>query len=184
MTKTLALPPVLAPLVERLERLDRRARVNELEGWLHEFQITAKDVSLFVRFGEKNYLRNLVCAGEWFHLLVICWRSGQRSPIHNHAGSTCGVRVLRGTATETRFEFTASGLIRPTISHDMHEGEVVVSQDAEIHQISNLQARGEDLITLHIYSPPLVRMDSYSLTETAIQEYRPITHEFSMGDGI
>ena len=64
MTKTLALPPVLAPLVERLERLDRRARVNELEGWLHEFQITAKDVSLFVRFGEKNYLRNLVCAVE------------------------------------------------------------------------------------------------------------------------
>ena len=41
----------------------------------------------------------------------LCWRNGQRSPIHNHRGSNCGVKVLRGVATETTFARAANGMI-------------------------------------------------------------------------
>ncbi len=177
-------PDTLAPLVERLDALTHRASVEQLRDWLEGLQIDVEDVSRFVRFGEKNYLRNLVRGGEWYHLLVICWRSGHRSPIHNHAQSTCGFRVLTGVATETRFEFSPSGLIKAASSRDFVTGEVISSQDADIHQVSNLQTADRDLITLHIYSPPLLRMDTYSLTDRKVEEYRPFIFEYAMGGGI
>jgi cysteine dioxygenase len=94
---------------------------------------------------------------------VLCWRNGQRSPIHDHTGSNCAVRVLRGTMTETLFEFAPNGHVKPTFSRDVPAGTVVGSVDKDMHQVSNLQAGDADLITLHVYAPPLLVMGTYSL---------------------
>ena len=174
----------LASLIEYLDGLTARAPVDELRARLGELDIKVGDVADFVRFGKTQYLRNLAREGNWYHVLILCWRSGQRSPIHNHAGSTCGVRVLNGIATETRFEATPSKLVKAVSSHDLMRGAVASSCDAEIHQVSNLQAEGTDLVTLHVYSPPLLRMDTYSLTERTIGEFRPMVLEHAMGTGI
>jgi cysteine dioxygenase len=100
-------------------------------------------------------------------LLALCWKNGQRSPIHDHAGSSCGIRVLRGTMTETRFEFAPNGHVKAVSSKDYGAGSVLGSQDFDLHQISNLQANDADLVTLHVYSPPLFRMGTYSLMDTS-----------------
>lgn len=173
----------LARLVEYLDSLRARATVEDLRRRMENLDIALEDVRDYVRFGEVNYLRNLVCDGPWYHMLVICWRSGQRSPIHNHAQSTCGLKVLAGVATETKFEVSPCGLVKAVASNDMHTNELVVSKDADIHQVSNLQGEGEDLVTLHIYSPPLLRMDTFSLTEKTIGEYRPMVLQ-DCGSGI
>jgi DMSO/TMAO reductase YedYZ molybdopterin-dependent catalytic subunit len=132
---------------------------------LRDLDITCDDVAEFVRFSNSHYQRNLVRAGSWYHLWVMCWKNGQRSPIHDHAASNCAVRVLRGTATETTFQFAPNGLVKAVGSRDLPPGAICATHDADLHQISNLQAGGADLITLHIYSPPLLRMCTYSLTE-------------------
>ena len=178
------LPEQLQPLLSYLNALRSRAPVPELESRLQNLRICVDDVQEFVRFSDPCYLRNLVCEGEFYHLLVLCWRSGQRSPIHNHASSTCGMRILTGTATETTFEKTPSSLVKGVSSHDWNAGEISVSQDSFIHQVSNLQAPGQDLITLHIYSPPLLKMDTFSLTEPTVGEYRPMILEHALGSGI
>lgn len=175
--------PVLRPLFEYLDHLTERATVEGLTAVMTDLDVRLEDVAEHVRFNEKRYLRNLFRKGTWYHALVLCWRSGQRSPIHNHAQSTCGLHVLSGVATETRFEATPSGLLKAVNSVDMACGDLVVSQDADVHQISNLQEAGQDLVTLHIYSPPMLRMDTYSLTEPTIGEYRPEILEH-MGSGI
>ena len=174
----------LSALVEYLNRLTARAPLDTLERQLQSLPITVKDVAEYVHFNAANYRRNLVCGGSWYHLLVICWRSGQRSPIHNHAESTCGLKVLSGVATETKFEMTPCGLVKAVSSRDAVKGYVCASQDADIHQISNLQAEGTDLITLHIYSPPLLRMKTYSLTDRAVGEYVPEIFQHCFGSGI
>ena len=181
--KTQATPRNLRPLVDYLDRLTERASVSELDSRLRFCDVSLEDVCEYVRFGEQSYLRNLVCDGPWYHLLVLCWRSGQRSPIHNHAGSTCGFRVLKGEVIETRFETTPARIIHPVATHPMLPGSVAVTQDAEIHQMSNLQAPGKDAVTLHVYSPPLFRMDTYSLTDPGVGEFRPMVLE-SAGSGI
>jgi cysteine dioxygenase len=95
----------------------------------------------------------------------MCWKAGQRSPIHDHAGSVCAVRVLRGTATVTHFAWAASGDIKATSSEDMPVGSVTGSQDGDLHQVSNLQGGGCELVTLHVYTPPLLRMGTYSILD-------------------
>ena len=116
--------------------------------------------------------------------VLLCWRSGQRSPIHNHPGAVGGVRVLRGIATETLFDFGPCGLVKATFSRDLRTGDVAASQDSDMHQLSNLQVEGQDLMTLHIYSPPLLRMRTYSLTDRSTGEFRPEIFEHSFGSGI
>lgn len=174
----------LEPLVEYLDGLSRRASLGSLRRLLTEIDLNLEDVTEFARFDEQQYLRNLVCDGPWYHVLVLCWRSGQRSPIHNHAQSTCGLKVLAGVATETVFEPTPSGLIKAVTSTDLVAGHVCATQDGDIHQVSNLQAPGTDLVTLHIYSPPLLRMQTFSLIDRQIGEYRPMVLEHAQGSGI
>jgi len=174
----------LTPLIQYLNSLKARAPLEALEQHLRRLDITIEDVAGFVRFDNDHYLRNLVSGGEWYHLLVICWHSGQRSPIHNHAESTCGLKVLKGVVTETKFEMGPCGLVKATYSRDLPIGEVAASQDADMHQVSNLQVEGMDLVTLHIYSPPLLRMKTYSLVDRSTGEFRPEIFEHGFGSGI
>src|SRR5262249_15857180 len=124
-----------------------------------------EDVADFIRFSEQGYTRNLVRAGTWYHVLVLCWKNGQRSPIHDHAGSSCCVRVLRGVMTETAFVFPGNGHVKAMGSRDFLPSCVIGSEDADMHQVSNLQPGTADLVTLHVYSPPLRVMGTYSLTD-------------------
>ncbi len=177
------LPPALSPLVEYLDGLTERASIGRLRELLDESGATLDDVAEFAQFSELGYSRNLVCEGPWYHLLVLCWRSGQRSPIHNHAASTCGLKVLTGVATETVFEPTPCGQMKAIRSTDLGTSMVCASQDADTHQVSNLQGPGDDLVTLHIYSPPLIEMDKFSITGESIQRYVPMMG-YADGGGI
>jgi cysteine dioxygenase len=113
----------------------------------------------------------------------LCWKNGQRSPIHDHKGSVCALRVLRGILTETLFEFTPNGHVKALQSRDFGPGSVVVSQDSDLHQVSNLQAGTTDLVTLHTYSPALEFMGTYSLTDKT-RGLEPMLMEFAASGGI
>ena len=63
---------------------------------------------------DRSYQRNLVRAGERYHLWVLCWGNGQRSPIHDHTGSACAVRIIEGTATVTLFDRGKTATSRPS----------------------------------------------------------------------
>jgi cysteine dioxygenase len=179
-----AIPQALRPLIGFLDSLTERAPVDELRQLLASSQVTRDDLRGFVRFGTEQYQRNLVAAGRWYEVLVICWRSGQRSPIHDHAQSTCGLKVLSGTCSETLFSHAACGQVVALSTRDRHVGEICVSEDADTHQVSNLQAAGNDLVTLHIYSPPLRRMKRFSITGSQAEDWCPAVHEFVHGEGI
>ena len=180
---TKVIPDNLQSLVGYLDNLDQRASVPKLRELLTESGTTFGDLASFAEFSEAGYTRNLVCEGPWYHLLVLCWRSGQRSPIHNHAESTCGVKVLKGIATETAFTPTPCGQMKAVASTDLLEGQICAAQDADTHQISNMQAAEQDLVTMHIYSPPLTKMEQYSITGSAPQSYVP-TPVYIDGGGI
>jgi len=166
-------PQCLEKLVGFLEGLNERASMGELNDLLGELDVCDQRLVDFVHFEKCTYRRNLISEGPWYELLCICWKSGQRSPIHNHAGSTCGLRIIQGLATETKFESTACGQIKAVGSTDFEAGFVCSSQDDDIHQVSNLQGKGNNLMTLHIYSPPLRTMAAFSLLGPDSIEYAP-----------
>lgn len=168
-----------------LDRAQERLPLPLLVDWLEHVTLTPEMLLDYLVFKPDRYVRNLLHAGPAYQALVLCWRNGQRSPIHNHRGSTCGVRVLRGVATETLFARASNGLIYPTGSRELPAGHICASADDDIHQVSNLQGGGADLITLHIYSPPLLRMEMFSLDNPAVSEWDdPVNDPFIAGGGI
>ncbi len=176
-------PPIAA--LAALDRYASRISLAVLERWLAEMTITFQDIQSFLRFHPDHYVRNLMHAGPAYQALVLCWRSGQRSPIHDHQGSSCAVKVLHGVATETHFEKTAAGLVYAVGSRQLAEGHTCATQDDDTHQMSNLQPPGHDLVTLHIYSPPLLSMNMFSILDAKVtQFFDPVNDEFVSGAGI
>lgn len=167
-----------------LDQYDHRVPLDELVARIRTLDITVDDVRDVVHFGKERYQRNLLHAGPGYTALILCWSSGQRSPIHDHTGSSCGVRILRGEATETAFERTPEGYVYATGSRVLREGQICGSQDADIHQMSNLQPNGKDLITLHVYSPALLRMQVFSLEDTAVRQFNDPVMVLTDGAGI
>ncbi|HIM28773.1 MAG TPA: hypothetical protein EYG57_04365 [Planctomycetes bacterium] len=168
-----------------LTRFDREVPLKQIDEFLRTTDIPLEDVHRFTRFHPDRYLRNLMFSSPAFQALVLCWRNGQRSPIHDHIGSNCGVKVLVGNFVETQFELAPNRMVYAISSSMVGEGGVTVSTDSDIHQISNLQSESRDLITLHIYSPPLLAMNVYSLYDDVVRSYDdPINEEFFDGAGI
>ena len=156
----------LTAMFRYLDTLTGHTDVACLIDDLARFDIDLEDVVDYVQFAERGYKRNLLRAGPGYHAWVLCWKNGQRSPIHDHTGSACVVRVLRGVLTETMFELAPNGHIKATFSRDLEEGSLCGSEDTDIHQVSNLQAGNAELVTLHVYTPPLHRMTTYSLHDS------------------
>jgi cysteine dioxygenase len=173
----------LDELFRYLDALRERPALDDLVAQLQELDIDCDDVASFIRFSNQGYARNLIRTGTCYQALALCWKNGQRSPIHDHKGSSCGVRVLRGTATETLFTFAPNGLVKANFSRDLMEGEVCGSQDDDMHQVSNLQPNNADLVTLHVYSPPLKFMGTYSMYD-AERGLEPMLIEFADAAGI
>lgn len=178
------MPRLIEKTFAELIRYPDRLPMELIQEWLDQTPLTAADLSDYLIFNSARYVRNRLHDGPAYQALLLCWRSGQRSPIHNHRGSYCGVRVLHGIATETLFARGPNGMVYPTTSRNLPAGFTCASADEDIHQISNLQA-SSDLITLHIYSPPLLRMDMFTLESPAVSEWDdPINDPFPIGAGI
>jgi cysteine dioxygenase len=176
-------PPL--PSLADLDTYTDRIPLDVLKAWLERTEVTLETVQPYTKFSSEHYVRNLMYSGTSYQALVICWHSGQRSPIHDHRGSSCAVKVISGTATETIFARAANGMYYATSSRQLAAGDSCASQDSDVHQMSNLQAEGYDLVTLHIYSPPLFRMNMFSLVDAkVVQFFDPVNEEFASGAGI
>lgn len=149
---------------------------------LARLTISLEDIQPHTQFSERRYARNLVKKTPEYEIMIMCWNSGQRSSIHDHAGSLGGLKVLSGMLTESMFERAPNGMIKSQHSTDHGEGAMRVEEAGLIHQISNLQVASQQAISVHIYVPPLTRMNVYSLEDASVKNILP--QYFSFGSGI
>ena len=147
-------------LVTWLQTFEQRISLEELKFRLDDDSISADLLADYIHFSDERYSRNLLAYGPQFYALVLCWKPGQASPIHDHKGASCGVRVIAGVATETSYRWQGERLVENSVT-TMNAGEVCGSFDDDIHEIRN---NGDhNLVTLHIYSPYLDNINLYDL---------------------
>ncbi len=147
-------------LIAWLREFDTQIPLSALTDRLRDATLSADALTPYIRFSDERYCRNLVAHGAQFYALVLCWRPGQGSPIHDHRNAACGVRVVSGTATETRYREQGAGLVVESV-RQLGRGEVCSSFDDDIHQVRN---EGDDnLVTLHVYSPVLDNINLYEV---------------------
>ena len=155
-------------LVDWLKGFDQRIDLDELRHRLDDDSISSDLLSDYIHFSEERYSRNLLAYGPQFYALVLCWLPGQASPIHDHKGASCGVRIIEGVATETSFRFDGEGLVEQSVT-TLEAGAVCGSFDDDIHEIRN---NGEtNLVTLHIYSPYLDNINLYDRETGEITQF-------------
>ena len=55
-----------------------------------------------IAFTADTYARNLACRTPFFELLVLCWRPGQESTIHDHGGALNAIASSRASSRPAR----------------------------------------------------------------------------------
>ncbi|PYS52650.1 MAG: hypothetical protein DMF68_01055 [Acidobacteria bacterium] len=169
-------------LIEILNALKCAPTLADVNGWLSRVQITSEDLRPYRSFKQGTYARHRVCRSEFAELLVLCWRPGQRTPIHDHNGSFGAVLVCEGVMWETVFALNSERELYYKSARDWHEGLATAADLPDIHQIGNPEVSGQDLVTLHLYAPPLTVLNTYKVGSKEIGCYSPA--EFMDGAGI
>ena len=165
----------LAQLCAYLDRLQGRDNLSKLETLLHDAVYSFENFEELAAFSDEHYVRNKVRFNTWYDMWVICWKPGQYNPIHDHTDSSCAFKILKGTATEIIYQKTGrhddlGEYVRQIEKRSFATYELCLAQDDTIHRIVN-ESQTEDLVTLHIYSPPLA-MKFYE--EEGETRYKPV----------
>ena len=160
-------------LVECLNSQTTVPTLDQIDSWLSSVEIHDPDLQPYTGFKEGNYWRHRVCRNDAVEILVICWRPGQKTPIHDHNGSHGVVRVHQGLMWETVFAYHhESGLCYDT-GRECPTGVVTGAEIPDIHQLGNPEVSGQDLITVHVYAPPLGVLKTYKVGSSQVDLYTP-----------
>ncbi len=148
-------PLSFGELVSRLEGQITPPVLEQLNTWLANSNISREDLRPYLGFKEGNYWRHRVCRNKAVEMLVLCWRPGHKTPIHDHNGSHGAVKVQEGILWETTFVYDETKGLSYQNGRQCQAGEVTGANVPDIHQLGNPDVSGQDLITIHIYAPPL-----------------------------
>jgi predicted metal-dependent enzyme (double-stranded beta helix superfamily) len=131
----------------------------------------------FLGFADDHYSRRLVHRSEWFDVMVLSWRPGQVTPVHNHSGQLGWVRLVRGRIEEHSYAYPGGQAFADpaTVEIDddgighgvdlVHTGQALVADVGAvatvdrvraIHTLGNPRehAADDNAVTLHVYSRP------------------------------
>ena len=162
-----------ADLISQLEQQTIPPSIEQISDWLSNVAITENDLEPYLGFKEGNYWRHRVCRNKSVEMLIICWRPGQRTPIHDHNGSHGVVRIQRGLLWETMFSYDDESGLRYKSARECLSGEVTGAGVPDIHQLGNPDVSGQDLVTIHVYAPPLGVLKTYKVGSQTIDLYTP-----------
>ncbi|HLY50223.1 MAG TPA: cysteine dioxygenase family protein [Solirubrobacteraceae bacterium] len=103
---------------------------------------------------------------------VICWSQDQDTGYHDHDDSAAAIAVISGQVREDRLR-----LDRPPISRVMGPGSTFVVPASAIHRVLHTGRR--PAVTIHAYSPPLVRSGAYrrGADGALLREVQPLEQE-------
>jgi cysteine dioxygenase len=179
----------LDELVQVVRDLTEVPSLERIINWFSSTYMRLRDYEKYRLFADHSYARNLVVRSEFAEILFLCWRPGQRTPIHDHGGSVGVVLVCEGMMTETMFEHAPEGSVRPYTTYRRGPGVITGADVPDIHQLLNMESGGESgggperhLVTLHCYAPPLSVLNTYSQHSSRVGHWRE--PYYSAGAGI
>ncbi|KAJ2775829.1 hypothetical protein H4R18_005920 [Coemansia javaensis] len=139
-----------------------RATVRRVQQLMRSYVSQSQDWAQYAVYHEgTRYTRNLVDDGNGkYNLLILVWAEGQASPIHDHAGSHCMMKLLAGQLDEQLYAWPSSGpdgqgeSLRLRRTAALKANSVAYMHDKlGLHRIAN-PSLSSKAVSLHLYSPP------------------------------
>jgi quercetin dioxygenase-like cupin family protein len=97
-----------------------------------------------------------IFSDEHINAWLICWSGGQDTGFHDHDESAGAIAVVSGRVRDERLALGAEPRAR-----EFAAGQRFNIPPNAIHRV--IHAGAEPAITLHAYSPPLIRMGAYKV---------------------
>ncbi len=166
-------PATFSDLVQTLQAQSAPPALEQISSWLEGTVISREDLRPYVAFKEGNYWRHRVCKNKAVEMLVLCWRPGHKTPIHDHNGSHGVVKIQEGVLWESIFAYQEGQGLTYKNGRECQAGEITGADVPDIHQLGNPEVSGQDLITIHIYAPPLGVLHTYKVGSAQIDLYTP-----------
>jgi predicted metal-dependent enzyme (double-stranded beta helix superfamily) len=100
---------------------------------------------------------------------LICWMDDHDTGFHDHDSSAGAVAVISGAVREQRL--TLGG---PPLEQSFGAGQSFHFAASDIHRVRH--AGSQPAVTLHAYSPPLLRMGAYEVSSEGVLARRPMSY--------
>jgi cysteine dioxygenase len=165
-------------LADELNKRQSVPSLAEINALVERTAIDPEEVKPYLGFKAGNYSRHRVMKNEHVEMLVLCWKPGQRTPIHDHNGSHGAVFVYQGILWETIFDYDTEAGLNYKSHRELRAQGLTGSEIPDIHQLGNPDVSGRDLITIHIYAPPLGVLKTYKLGSATVDLYTPAEPDF------
>ncbi|MDX8344770.1 cysteine dioxygenase family protein [Rossellomorea sp. YZS02] len=138
---------------------------NEMKEVLQSLHLTLEELQPYLQSPEgKPYYRKLLYQNEAVELLVMNWSNRECAP-HDHGNSKGWIQVMTGTSVNTIFEVKDNQLPQEIFDREYSKGSFFYAPKKGVHKMK--KGSGEDLVTVHLYSPPIQGMMVYDLDKCA-----------------
>ncbi|MEP7027977.1 MAG: cysteine dioxygenase family protein [Candidatus Eisenbacteria bacterium] len=161
---TIADPLTLEGVRDALLTLPHPFRREDVHRVVSRLRVDPASLRRYQHWSDERYTRTRFYEGERFEILVLCWKEGQTSPIHDHAQSICTMVVLEGAAVTTMYEVVESAdapgrraLVEESTG-TLPAGALTTVYGGDIHRVGNPKGSGSGLMTIHFYLPPIPEM--------------------------
>jgi hypothetical protein len=104
---------------------------------------------------------------EGVDVWLLSWLDSQGTEPHDHGDSSAAFTIVAGTLTEFR-PADRGGLV----AQELAAGRTQTVLPGQIHDVLNRAA--EPAVSIHAYSPPLVRMTYYRATADGLEATRTV----------
>jgi predicted metal-dependent enzyme (double-stranded beta helix superfamily) len=111
------------------------------------------------RFSDRGYTRTVLHRNTAWEVLLAGWLPGQRTAPHGHGESFGLICVLEGALTEVEYRLAARGQVMKAGRRGHRAGGVFREEPHTIHHVEH--AGVARTVSLHLYAPPLERMELY-----------------------
>lgn len=157
-------------------------KVDQLRDLFGRLDLSDTLVQEHIHFSTDSYARNLICRTPRFDMLCLCWRPGQVTVIHDHAGSLNVTRVFNGQLTARLFKVyekpcPGRALVKKSVEDHLGKTDFSCVDYGEIHQLENTS--NQDLVTVHVYARPLKDIHKYCPTTGEVDR---VTLRYSLED--
>ncbi len=105
-------------------------------------------------WSSESYTRNCVIENEDFELILLCWQPGQLTPIHDHGGEECWVKIIEGEFKETVYKEDDAGILEMVKTTESKANDITYMIDfMGFHSLENLSEKKS--LSLHLYAKPI-----------------------------
>jgi cysteine dioxygenase len=121
---------------------------------LRSAKIPISDFEDHQMWSKECYTRNCLADTPQFELILLCWEPQQFSPIHDHGGEECWVKIIDGDFKETIYNKNNKGNLTRIRTNFAKPNDITYMTDSMgFHRLKNeSNKRG---LSLHLYAKPI-----------------------------